>query len=211
MKKLPVVMVIGLFLMTGCVGAYKRGVQDNTFYSTYPKVAIKMAPDFEYVDKEKETDYSFLTGSETTTGIHVERYIFADTLTRKYSIIRIAKLTRQYTYWRSDLTGYVSNYLDAGIEEQLGETYQYIVVVQKNDFDECMMTKWVGRVIGGNRNTMLNIFYSEPINLEGHGCENNWQDLSKLSVEQKAFYDKFMENADQNMEFIDIASLDLEE
>lgn len=210
MKRLLGLLMLLVFVLTGCVGTKRqRGVQENTFYSTYPEVAVKMAPEFEYVDNRKKSEYGQHEGSDSGSSYNNEKFIFADRLSKKVGVITISSLSDSGTRWIVDLTKQISDYLTTGYEDQFGKTYQYIVFTSKDENNECRLIKLASRVVGGYGDTILNIIYVEPLYGLSLNCENEKLKLSELSLDQKKFYDEFMERCSKNMKFIDIASLNL--
>lgn len=83
--------------MTGCVAMEtNRGVQKNTFYSTYPELAIEFEPEFEYIDKSNSYDYGFFYGTESGTGQTSEQFISGDRLSRMTVLIKIKRIIKGY-------------------------------------------------------------------------------------------------------------------
>lgn len=210
MKKVLGLLILMTFVFSGCVGTkWRRGVQGNTFYSTYPEVAIEIAPGFEYVDKTKTSETASGPDIEHSSNTTLEQFLFANRVTQQAALIRINRLEGARVYWVADIASQVSNYVSTGYEDHFGKTYQYVVLINKDNNGDCKLVKWLSRVVGGNGETLLTIFYTEPMEDFSIDCNEKLK-IDHFTLQQKDFYDAFMENSSKNMKFIDVASLNLE-
>lgn len=204
-------MLLMMFLVIGCVGSIKRGVQNNTFYSTYPELAVKLAPEFEYVENEKSTDatHSDQGGMGYNSIYGIEKFVFMDRLTRRGGEVSISKLNGRHVSWSTDLTSEIPNLINSGYEDHHGKRYQYAVYSIQDDNGGCFLAKSIARVVGGKMDTLLEIFYFELLSDLQQECLQ-WKDgQTGLDDTQQKHLKQFLENSTRNMRLIDPTELEL--
>ncbi len=202
-----VVLIAGL--LSGCVSMEtKRGVVNNKFYSSYPKLAIEVAPGFEYIDNQKSSDFGFYVNRMTGTRHSQDRYIFGDRLNKTILNITITRLNEGY--WMPTLNTGITNLIDGGYEEHQGARYQYGVWTSENEDGDCVLIKRLGRIIGGEGNTLLKIVYVEPIKNNTANCAQ-WQKPSMLDDTQRVALNRFLDNWRANVKFISPSDVEPEE
>ncbi len=207
MKKLTGLLLLILFLTNGCVGTkLKRGVQENTFYSTYPELAIKMAPELEYVDKTRSNDFTLFSNMDTGSSVSKNSFLFVDQLGKTLCQINIHKISRGY--WQPPNMSKLKNVLYTGKEEYSGANYQYGVTAIKDGNGQCMLAKQLVSIFGANRDTLVEIYYATPVKNQ-LDC-TDLHDVSLLNENQKKTINQFMKDSTEKMKFIDLAELNLE-
>ena len=201
MKRFCWLAIVAVILITGCTGMeVKRGVVDNTYYSTYPKLAIEVPSEFEYVNNDKSSGFGFYVGEIVGSRQEVDQHFLADRINKTLLIIQTIKVNQGY--WLPDLNMGLKNLLDRGHEEHQGTRYQSGVWATKNEDGDCVLIKRLGRVAGPQSNILLKIIYIEPIKKSTADCAK-WQQASMLNEAQRSIVSQFIDTFAANVQFTD--------
>lgn len=207
-------IVLLAILGSGCMIGFKRGVIDNTFYSNNPKMAIKVAKSFEYVNKDKNVD---MAGEQNDAlSMHnydYESYFFVDLMDKRGSSIELKSLGQGRVRWVLDHTLGIDDYIEAGHEYKQGKRYGYVVFTSQTNGNDCQLVKIYSRISGGNGNVSLSISYYEVVSEKDqhifNACQEKGKKLTELTPTQRKIYDKFIERCNKDIAFIDPSTVDL--
>jgi len=185
----------------------KRDVCDNIFYSSNPKINIKINPDFTYTrsDTKHEYGHDAAGGAEQQTGIKKESYIFYNRELKRLIDINILKLTTERWSWHPNHFKWVKNKLDSGTVEINGKKYQYCVYVDTSSSGACWLVKGLGRIISAESDSKINIFYAQE--LGGKYKCSYWENVNSLAHIQKTLLDEFIESSKKDIQILKEYSL----
>jgi hypothetical protein len=199
MKKL-ILLIIAIGFLFGCAGLERiRTVQDdNIFYSSStPKIRIKINPDFKF---ENETDshergYGFDSG-ERSSNIKVDKFLFIERVSGKHRgvEIKIQELLTRNWFFTPDIFK-PKNQFYAGKLKIQGNTYQYCTFAVKSS-NNYLLINGIGRLIGGNNNAMIIIYYLEQ-------ATGDWSNFNMLTSEQKKQLDEFIEDSEKDIQILE--------
>jgi hypothetical protein len=198
MKKF-LLLIIAISFLFGCAGERIRTVQDdNIFYSSStPKIRIKINPDFKLKDETDSHESSFGSyGGESSSTIKVEKFLFIDRVSGKPRWVEIVIqeiLTRRWSYNPNIFKP--KNQFYAGKLKIQGNTYQYCTFAVKNP-NNYLLINGIGRLVGGNSNAMIVIYYLEQ-------ATGEWSDFNMLTSEQKKQLDEFIKDSEKDIQILE--------
>jgi hypothetical protein len=126
MRKSFLLPLLCLLLLGGC--ATETKVVDNTFYSSYPKLEVTVAPEFQYMgEKETKTDSEAHGGGYYLT-IFSDAFMFIDPVSERLVAISIIKAPRD-AYWLAPSMAFepIKRKLDYGKCKLGRHTYDYCI------------------------------------------------------------------------------------
>jgi hypothetical protein len=131
-------IAISLVLTAGCATVTdKRHVENNTFISTYPKMAIKVSPEFEYLGEYHGNMFKDAQTGMRTANIDQVFHIFLERgdegSINKGLVIAIYKLSIGF-HWLSDSVKKAGSAVDSGEIEINGKVWPYAVWATNNFF-----------------------------------------------------------------------------
>lgn len=197
-----------ILLFSGC--AADRKVVNNTFYSDFPKMIVKVAPEFSYFRNLKFDEYG-----KSIDGTRELKYEFDDfsficcqkgILTKGVS----AGIEKIETHYISNLYGNKRN-LEYGMIEIAGEQYEFAIkliypsmkgartVALKNAgymMPRCVINKWHSRIEYGNLIKYVHYWEQPP-----GQCEK-WKEGALLDDQQRQFLIEFNKRAAAAFEVI---------
>ena len=191
-KQLISILLILLFLTSCATLKTERKVVDNTLYSTFPKIKIRVNLDFKYMGKtDKSTSHEHHGSMEARGNPNVkeERHVFV--YDKEYSffkpIIHISFLTLSgLYYWNPDFYRTMKNIKTSGAVKIHGKEYYYAVQVTPEDY----FVKYLCRLIGDKRRILI-------VYIENAG---NYNDL--LPIEQKGLLKEFLDRSEKNIQIL---------
>jgi hypothetical protein len=213
MKKLSFVLCIICGLMAGCLTA-ERNVVNNALHSSFPKLDVQVAPEFEYLGNFKKTSFEKAVNKESRLRMKHDLYVFVvpeQHRVRKAVFVKFAKVE---TYFISDLFKQVGAQLDSGICKLGGKNYQYCTslaynltsnetrnrLFEKGYTLPCGVMRGFARVYGGQRDTLSALFYFESIEGTGLPCDS-WQKKDWLTDKHLRYLKGFQERAEDALLF----------
>lgn len=205
MKKTLLLLTITLFVLTGCVATAKRGMKDNIFFSTQPEVAVKLDPNFEYIDKSKTVHGDNHTDGALYYDIKVNSFTFVDGLTQRASSISFSKV--ELGYFIDNLNMSIENPIEEGYEEHNGKKYQTAVYALKTKDGSCLLLKRFARLVSANADMVLQVLYAEPLKDTAGQCEL-WAKKGMLTPDQQERINQLNKNCRDSIEFVDLPVLD---
>jgi hypothetical protein len=125
MKRFSYYLLI-LTILGGCTSLQaKREVFENTFYSSYPEIQIKIGSEFEYIGETKQAQTTQAQDSTYTGTVRINWYIFAQSDEQRIKKAVIITIEKSPTFYVSDIYGRVKNYHDRGTCKLGGLSWQY--------------------------------------------------------------------------------------
>jgi hypothetical protein len=131
-------IAISLALSVACATmSEKRYVENNTFISTYPKMAIKVSPEFEYLGEYRGNIFKDTQIGMRTTNIERVFHIFLEKGDEgdinKGLVIATYKLSTGF-HWLSDSAKEPRNAVDSGEIKISGKVWPYVIWPTKDFF-----------------------------------------------------------------------------
>lgn len=192
-------IIVCILWTFGCAGERVRTVQDdNIFYSSStPKIRIKINPDFK-LDKETDNqDAGFSTGyGEKTSNRKTTKFLFIDRVSGKRRGVEIVITELLAHGWSFSANIFKSeNPFDSGRIKIQGCNYQYctFAVRQPKNY---LLVKGIGRIVGGNSNAMIVIYYFEQ-------STGDWSNKSTLTPENKKQLNEFVEASNRDIQILE--------
>lgn len=223
-KILYFLTVVCLVLNYSCVGYrnIERNVRDNNiFYSShYPKIDIKINPDFKYIGKQERAKHIKYAYDPGGSKVEANTYTFCqigdNKIVKKGVLIGFYRISQGY--WLPDLFSNVKNKLDSGSVKIKGKSYQYAVNAAARFFprdvkeaiydrgyiiSNCYLWKGLARTVTRTEDTKTYIYYFEDIAYGDikYGC-GQWQNATMLSDEQTVFLKEFIDRSEKNIQIL---------
>lgn len=208
-----ILMAVSLVLCFSCATiSEKRSVENNTFTSTYPKMAIKVSPELKYVGEYHGDIFKDAFGDDySRTKVDQVFYIFCQKgdhgNAKKTLAIRVCSVPEGF-YWLSDSFGTGSK-IDSGKTKVGGMSWEYAVWTTKDLFGPAKnfmqnqgfstanqhLVGAIGKIISHDRTTKMIVYYTED--LRYCGFPN-----TMFAVGKKKFVDEFMQRALNALKFM---------
>ena len=226
---LLIAVIIGFAGISACAEIEKmentasaRGVRDNVFYSSSPKMQITVQPDIAFLGAVKENNTSEKNSSRVDPleqSSQKESYLFADIsgggILTKGVLIRTYTLRGNPNQDLSPVLPVVKNKLDEGVMKILGDEFEYYTLAcedlftpeEKSLFAEhaipgCFLVKALERTFGlGNKSRVQILYYENILAQTGSQRCDEWDDPETLSAEQKTVLDGFLDRSYANIRF----------
>jgi hypothetical protein len=197
-------------LLLGCASLKpERKVVDNVFYSSYPKVEMRVNPELIYLGELKyHSTKESVSGGKLLSYNH-ECFIFLQADSKKTAKrLFIIRTQRVETYFVSDLFGRVKNKLDFGTSDIDGHDYQYYIgaiepkasgevtkYISDNGYvvPRCALLRRDARVFGSKENLLFSVEYMEDISKFKYECKS-WKLRDELTEEQELILKRFNSN-----------------
>jgi hypothetical protein len=198
---LGVVFIVSM-LSVGCAGLQvKRGVEDNTLYSSSrPRLNIEVGPGYRLVNEEKGANSQFFANSDGSSNIEKEIYQFWNDEMKREIQVQFHRIQRQRAYWHPiDFKG-IKHLIDTGQETLNGDVYQYGIypVATQNG---CFLVKELGRRIGAQSDTKMLLFFAERVGSEAE--LSKWTRKETFSPDQKTRLQTFLEAFQKDISIMD--------
>lgn len=193
MKKQLISILLILLFLTSCAALKtERKVVDNIFYSTFPKIKIKVNPDFKYMgkaDKDAFHEHEDYMEARGHPNVVEEKYTFVYVGDNSYSNksiqINFSTISGNY-FWNLDFYRTWKNLITSGAVKIHGKQYQYAVqVTPKNYF-----VKYLCRIVGDKLRIAI-------VYIENAGDYNN---LSR--TERKGLLKEFLDRSEKNIQIL---------
>ena len=217
MKKRFCYYLLILTILGGCASLQaKREVLENTFYSSYPEIQIKIGSEFEYIGETKEAKKKQAQDSTYTATVRKNWYIFAQSEAMRVRKVVLIEIKKAPTYWVSDIYGRVENYYDKGTCKLAGLNWQYCSVLiysgrnrLLNQFatehgymiPRCLLAKYVSKIYGPKNNYLVTIIYAEEPPTSDYGC-HNWKPNIGLAHSQREYLEQFKKNSETSFKIL---------
>ena len=208
-----VVIIVSLFI--GCASMRpQREVHDNTVTSTYPNVAVKIDPSFQYLGNPSEGGTSKSVSGSRDLKISRDSYCFV----APEKDIAFKALAVQFhkteTYFVSDFFGSAIG-LEKGATDLSGKKYQYFTRAVRPSMDSHLtrhitdcgysmpfgLMKVYGRVYGAKGNILVKVYYYESLHSSGLS-DASWKKYDELNNQQQEYLHDFNARADSLFELI---------
>jgi hypothetical protein len=208
--------------MSGCSSlTSKKGVIDNVFYSTKPKIIIKVTSEFQLIDNLSmdKTGGERIDGDAVTANFSLDDYRFAvidDHKIKKFLFIRVGYAqTSWIKYFPKKLK---DDSLQYGSEEYQALKMNYLTfvgkfstkkwfsmqVVEKDYEMPCGMFKYTKGTLGSDK-YLLAFIYFEDMSDSNFSCAD-WRNKHNLSTEQNEYVLGFYERMRYSFEIMDYDS-----
>lgn len=198
----------------------KRYVENNTFISTYPRMAIKVRPELKYLGEYHGDLFKDVVGDYyTQTKVEQVFYIFCqkgdDGNAKKALAIRISSVPDGF-YWRSDSFATGSK-IDSGKTEVGGMNWVYAVwatndlfglaknFIQNQGFSTTNqhLLGAIGKIVTPDRTTKMIVYYAEDLEDTGYPSYAQWNKrVSLLSDNQRKFVNEFIDRGFKTIQFL---------
>jgi len=202
MKTLECFAVFFIMICGGCSALVPTyGVRDNMVLSSAPQLALQVSADYEYA-RQKDEKNTELGGSGLVTTAN-NRYVFVNRLTRSTVVVHFSHVKGRYYFVDGGMDRSV---LDSGHEEYRGDLYRYAVFAnEEEEVDKCLLVKRIYRTAGVSNNVMINVVFLEELS-GGKAVCAKWQNPEQLDDKQQERLKTFLEQAKQNIQFLDYAT-----
>jgi hypothetical protein len=182
----------------------KRYVENNTFISTYPKMAIKVSPEFEYLGEYHGDIFKKATFDMDMRDHKYERtlYIFcekgSDSSVKRGIIIYTNKVPEGVRWGSEPFTSekFKSRAMDTGETEVGGMNWQYSIWSAKNFFGFAKdfvheagysttnqhLVFAIGKIITHKEDTMMFLYYIEDLRESGSDLDR-FMDRGLIAVQ----------------------------
>jgi len=211
-KRLLLPCLVILVLLSGCASLKaKREVFENTFYSSYPEIMIKVSSEFEYVGETSEAEMRQAQDSSYTGNVQKHWYLFVQSDEQRVKKAVSIQIQKAPTYFVSDIYGRVKNYYDRGTCELGGVSWQYcsrlvyasmagavtrFATEQGYVVPECLLAKQTSKVFGSKNNYLITISYIEVAPTSDYAC-HYWKPNSELAHSQREYIEQFKKNSEK--------------
>jgi hypothetical protein len=209
-----------LVLLSGCASLKaKREVFENTFYSSYPEIMIKVSSEFEYVGETSEAEMRQAQDSSYKGNVQKNWYIFVQSDKERVKKAVSIKIQRAPTYFVSDIYGRVENYHDRGTLKLGGASWQYCSVSKNVSMSgivtrfvtehgyvlpNCSLYKEFGKVLGAKNNYLITIAYLDFPPTSDYAC-HFWKPNSDLAYSQREYIEQFKKDAEASFKVLKIS------
>ena len=217
MKRLLLPSLLILVLLSGCASLQaKREVFENTFYSSYPEIQIKIGSEFEYIGETSEAEMRQAQDSSYTGNVQKHWYLFVQSDEQRVKKAVSIQIQKAPTHFVSDIYGRVKNYHDRGTCELGGVSWQYcsrlvytsmagsvtrFATKQGYVVPECLLVKQTSKVFGSRNNYLITISYLEVPPISGYVC-NSWAPNSTLTHSQREYIEQFKRNSETSFKIL---------
>ncbi len=221
------VTAFGFVMISGCAELdqlqVNRGVQDNVFSSTSPRLELRIDPSLKLMAEVKEdrapAKNSIRNDPMENASTHLS-YIFGDesngVVVRRGVIIRTRTVTGDPNQAGEPDLPEKRNELVSGMTKILGDEYQHYTVASDNlftdeerraltgrDISGCLLVKGLERDFGLGSKSLVQILYFERIPASEVTAQcGSWQDASALTDEQDRFLGAFLDRSFQGVRFV---------
>jgi hypothetical protein len=193
MKKQLISILLILLFLTSCAALKtERKVVDNIFYSTFPKMKIKVNPDFKYMGKVDEgafhehEDYMEARGHPY---VKEEKHVFVydkdNSYSKKIIQIKFSTISGNY-FWKLDFHSKWKNIITSGAVKIHGKEYYYAVQVTPENY----IIKYLCRFVGDKLRIAI-------VYVENAGDYNN---LSR--TERNGLLKEFLDRSEKNIQIL---------
>ena len=186
----------------------ERYVKDNVFYSSSPKVEVKVDPKFnflgrlEYTMEQQSPDRVQLVTYETKS------YVFADAVNKQLKKAIYVQIRREQTKYAGNLLGDAKANLKSGLCSlgdkeytcftrliflSLNEPIAKFISEQGYGLPICVLARTYARVDSSAGNYLVIITYFENLPPSGLGCES-WLAENRLTTEHEQYLERFERN-----------------
>ena len=189
------------------VGATKseRYVKDNVFYSSSPKLEVKIDPKFIYLGNLNYTMEKRSPDSVQLVTYETKSYVFVDAVENKLKKAVYVQLRREQTKYVGNLLGDARENLSSGICSLGGKEYNCFTRViflsaaepiakfiseQGYDLPTCILTRTYARADSDESIYLVVITYFENLSASGLNCES-WQREEQLTEEHRQYLEGF--------------------
>lgn len=207
MKKrvLAIVCIVFYAFLSGC--ASDRKVIGNSFQSDFPKLNIKIDPEFKYLEKIDRVYHGEDINKTRTLRYDEEYYLFVSEVkehqVKKYLYIYFGRVETQY----SDIKAEDKSNLDFGVVNFNGYNFKYYKKIERPSassrstkyfmdagyiLPSCLLTN--AFYIIPYKDLWISIFYAEEAIPSGMSCNNKYS-KDTLSNEQKEYLAGFHNRA----------------
>ena len=159
-----------LMLLLSCAGLkVERTVQDdNIFYSSNPKLKIKINPDFKHSGDYKRLE-SNPASNEATVMLDCDRdfYLFQNIIDGKFILIKFDSLRQPNSYFNPISFDQKKYLYDSGTLKLNGKKYKYGIFPEVKSYNKCNFLKVIATLTGGQN--MTTIIYGEDISYDNSG------------------------------------------
>jgi hypothetical protein len=218
MKKFIFFILFILIFHIGCASLKpERNVVNNQFVSTYPKIKIKIMPEFAYIESISKSGYA--EGIEAARLTHsADSYAFveaekATSEVKKAITIQIS--TTGGRYIRDFYRGAEKTALDYGKLEIGDKEYRYFTrigtptakgyltkhIYEKGFTMSCGLIKVCGRLIGSD-NVLTQIIYYEDIKNSGLSCRS-WKYKQSLTESHIQYLEGYNQRFKSSFEILE--------
>ena len=224
MKKRFFYYLLVLAVLGGCASLKaKREVLENTFYSSYPEIQIKVGSEFEYIGETKEAEWRQYQDSTSTDTIRKDFYIFAQTDEERVKKSVVISVHKTKGYWVGDLFGRIENYYDRGTCKLGGVSWQYcsryldaskpgavtkFAAEQGYVMPECLLIKHTSKAFGPKNNYLITISYIEEPPTSDYACHfwkpNSEKPNGGLEYSQLEYIEQFHKNAETSFKIVEL-------
>ena len=215
-------------LILGCSSLQvKREVNENTFVSSYPNVAIKLKPEFKYIGNPSEATLGKSVDNSRDLRVRWDSYCFVKADKDKAAKAVTIQIETVETRFISDFFRNVKNAAAKGTAEIGGKKFQYFTSVVEPTMDSLLTRFYTGqgykmspglmtvlaRIYGTRGDTLVKILYYEP--LENPELNNmSWKNADDLTQKQIEYMKNFNSRAISAFELmsdkLNLASGDLQ-
>jgi len=183
-------------------------VFENTFYSSYPEVQIKIGSEFNYIGETKEAKTRQARDSTYTGTIRTNWYLFVQAEERRVKKSVSIEIQKAPTYFVSDIYGRVKNFYDRGTCELGGVNWQYCSSLVYLNYSRpvtrfladkgyvipnCLLMKSFSKVYGPKGDHLITISYLEVPPTSDYAC-HRWKPNSDLADSQREYIEQFKKN-----------------
>lgn len=186
----------------------ERYVKDNVFYSSSPKLEVKVGPRFKYLGRLDYTMEQQSPDSVQLVTYETRSHVFVDAIDSELKRAVYVQLRREQTKYVGNLLGDARTNLRSGICSLGGKEYNCFTRVIFLSGDEpigkfisqqgynlpgCALVRTYARADSEENIYLVVITYLENISNSGLGCES-WQGEEQLTEEHKQYLEGFDRN-----------------
>jgi hypothetical protein len=186
----------------------ERYVKDNVFYSSSPKLEVKVDTKFNYLGRLDYTMEKPSPDSVQLVAYETKSYVFVDGVDNKLKRAFYVQLRREQTKYVGNLLGDVRANLMSGICSLGSKEYDCFTRVIFLSADEpiakfiseqgyglpaCILARTYARADSGENIYLVAITYFENFSDSGLSCES-WQREEQLTEEHKQYLEGFERN-----------------
>ena len=186
----------------------ERYVKDNVFYSSSPKLEVKVDPKFKYLGR---LDYTVEQQSPDRVQLvtyETRSHVFADAIDNKLKKAVYIQIRREQTKYVGNLLGDARANLKSGmcslgdkeytcftrlIFLSADEPMAKFIAEQGYGLPVCVMARTYARADSGENIYLVVITYFENLSDSGLSCES-WQSEERLTDEHKQYLERFERN-----------------
>jgi len=175
----------------------QRFVNNNTFYSNYPKLKISISPEFDYIGAKKFKSEGASTIPEISIQRNVYQYNFVykglDNKIKKIMIIQLVRSSVPFARFSKEVQTKFLEYGKVNVDGKEFVAITDLVTFSKENLPTYCLVKEIRRIVGASGQHYLIINYFQDAT-DSEYPAHAWKDRAILTKKQLKYLKNFNKN-----------------